>query len=145
MAKIVKMRCGQARLRPRRLPHPASEVAISQWGAVRAGEHDRIGRAGGKRRQVICERRPDHGRDDDHALACGRLWRAEQIATGQLGKRTLHTDGAVLRIDIAAAQRRQLTPAQTAEGGQEHRHPPPLGRTKYDPSQGADTAIASAR
>ncbi len=44
----------------------------------------------------------------------------------QLGKRALDPERALLRVDVASAQRRQLTPAQTAEGRQEHQRPVPL-------------------
>jgi len=85
VAQVVKMRCGKARLGQRGTPHTAPEVAISQRRAVRAGEHERIGLAGGKRRQMIRQRRPDYGRDDNHAPARGRLQRAEQVAARKLG------------------------------------------------------------
>ena len=48
MAKIMKVDSRQARPGQRRTPHPVAEVAIPYWRARRAGEHERVGKAGGK-------------------------------------------------------------------------------------------------
>ena len=102
-------------------PHAAPEVAIPQQYAGRAGEHERIGGTGSEGREMVSQRRTDHIGHDHYAPTCHRLGRAKHIsATRQLGKRALNPHGPLLDIDVAAAQRGQLTPAQTAENREQH-------------------------
>ena len=58
---------------------PVAEVAIPHWRACRAGEHERVGKAGGKGRDVTNQSRLDHGCDDNRAPAR----RAEQVTASR--------------------------------------------------------------
>ena len=81
----------------------------------------------GEAGQVPLDGRDDHFRDRDEALTGPGLRRPEgEPAAANGGQLPDNAHGAGLQVDIAAAERAQFAPAQTAEHGEQHQGAGPL-------------------
>jgi hypothetical protein len=98
----------------RRQPEAAPEQRHPQRPALRAGEHQILGRA--RPRHPLGQGVDHEPREADHPPAGAGLGRAEVQPALGLGNDLDHLDGADLQVDPAPAQPDHLADAQATEG-----------------------------
>jgi hypothetical protein len=121
MTQVVKMNRREPGRAESWVPDAAAEVTAPQRPAPGAGEHEPVVTGRDVGHDVRGEVRGDH-RGNGHDPVTGiRLGRPErEPAAAPLAQLPGNPDGARLEVDIGPAQRRQLTPAQATENGEQH-------------------------
>ena len=116
VAEIVEVDAIQSGGGERRCPGSAAEVAVPEQMAARRGEDERVGVRSRVGVEVVLYISYDGARQDDAALACGGLRRCEERRlAASLSELTANTHGGGGGVDVTAAQRDDLAPAQAAE------------------------------
>ena len=102
-------------------PEAAAEVGMPERPAARAGEHEPVLPRPGVRHDVRGQVRRDQLGYRHCALTRLGLQRAErEPAAVPLVELPRNLDGPGLDVDVGAPQRRQLTPPQAGERGEQH-------------------------
>jgi hypothetical protein len=115
MAKIVKVDIRQASSSQRREPHPAAEVGVPQRAPAWARKQQAVNVRTGKSRKVPGKIGHDEIRKHNSPLP-GGLRRPEGVSAARcLGQLPKDAHAARFQVDIAAAERSQLSPPEAAE------------------------------
>ena len=88
---------------------------MAKWPPGRAREHQPVVPGLREAAQMPAQLGSDHGGEVNHTATCRRLGWPEREMPRDLVQLPGDPDRASLQVDIAAAKRGQLAPAQTAE------------------------------